>query len=79
MKIETQKINAVFDGDLEKILKELGIYQDTIEGNIGCFFCKDIITLDNLEYIFSNDRKIVISCNKLECKKQLTTEKNHAN
>ena len=71
MKNNSQKISAVFDKDLEKILRDLRLYELLIAGEIKCVFCGNIITMPNLEFIFSKNGKIVISCNISKCKNQI--------
>jgi hypothetical protein len=71
MKDNSQKISAVFDKDLEKVLKGLGLYDQLVAGEIKCVFCGDVVTLSNLEFIFSKNGKIVISCNSNKCKYQM--------
>lgn len=67
-KLESEKISAVFDKDLEKVLKDLMLFEDLIEGKIKCNFCNGIITIENIEYIFTRDSKIVIGCSNENCK-----------
>ena len=71
MKQESEKINAVFDKDLEKVLRDLMLFDDLIQGKIRCVFCNQVITMDNLEYIFSKEDKIVIGCSDRNCKSML--------
>lgn len=67
MKNNIQQIDAVFERDLQKILKDLGVYDEIIESKKRCIFCNQIISLVNLEYIFSKETEVVISCNRREC------------
>lgn len=71
MKDDSQKISAVFDKDLEKVLRDLGLYDQLVAGEIKCIFCGSVITLSNLEFIFSKNGRIVISCNSSKCKYQM--------
>lgn len=68
MKKESQKISAVYDKDIERVLRDLGLFENVMAGRIKCVFCGEIITLSNLEFIFSKNKQIVISCNKDSCK-----------
>lgn len=79
MKKDTQKINAVFEKDLTKILQDLGIYDDLMAGKLTCAFCRQPITYESIEYIFSDKGKIVISCNLQKCKEQLIILNNTSN
>jgi hypothetical protein len=68
---ETQKISAVYEKDLTKILQDLCVYDDLMAGKINCVFCGKKITYESVEYIFNNKGKVAISCNRQECKDQL--------
>lgn len=63
----TQKISAVHDLDLERVLEELGLYSEVQNGKIRCVFCNKVICLGNIQYIFSKNEKIVISCDSQDC------------
>lgn len=67
MKNKIQKIEAVFDKDLEKVLKGLNLYEKILKGEIRCHFCKINITLKNLQFVFTKDNKIKISCDNKAC------------
>lgn len=76
-KQKSQKIEAVFDKDLEKVLRGLNLYEKIEQGEINCYFCKELITFENLQFIFTKDKKIQISCSKSVCiDKFKTTVKN---
>jgi len=67
MKAQHQKIEAVFDKDLEKVLRGLNLYDKVMEGGINCYFCNRKITLGNLQFIFSKDGEIKVSCGEQDC------------
>lgn len=67
MKKKTQKVEAIHEKDLEKVLKSLRIYNRIVKGEMACFFCRNKITLENLQYIFSRNGEIVVSCNEKTC------------
>jgi len=71
MNKDSQKISAVYDKDLERVLKGLGLYEELIASRIKCVFCGRAITLSNLEFIFSRNKRIVISCDSNKCKYQM--------
>lgn len=68
---ESEKINVVFDKDLEKVLRDLMLFDDLIQRRIKCAFCNRVITMENLEYIFTRNDKIVIGCSDKNCKSTL--------
>lgn len=64
---KSQKVHAIFDDDLEVLLRKLGIYQQISEGKFKCFLCKEKVTLQNIQYVFSKKHRAAIICNKKEC------------
>jgi hypothetical protein len=71
--MEKKILKAVHDDDLEGVLKGLGIHRDLAQGKLGCAFCKDAITWDNLHSIFPDSGAIKCSCCRPECVKMLLT------
>lgn len=67
--MEKRKIRAVHDDDLGKLLKDLNIYQDVLEGKKKCKFCEVKITLDNLQALYPDSGNISLICDKVECLK----------
>lgn len=73
MKNDFYQIEAVFDSDLEKILRDFDLLEKIEKEEIKCFFCKRTITLQNLLYIFPKKRDIQISCDSKECIQQFAS------
>ncbi len=67
MKNDSQKIEAVFDRDLEKVLKGINLYEKIIDGEIKCHFCDKKITLKNLQFIFTKNNEVKVSCDDKDC------------
>ena len=65
--MKTNKIQAIFESELKKVLLDLGLWENIVQGKINCYFCQNEITFDNLQYIIPRKNKIFISCNKPEC------------
>ncbi|MFA6080883.1 MAG: hypothetical protein WC741_00565 [Patescibacteria group bacterium] len=63
----TNKISAVFDTELEKVLVDLNLWDDIQQKNLKCYFCQNLITLENIQYILPIKNKIRIGCNKPKC------------
>jgi hypothetical protein len=66
-KMVEQKIHAVHDRDLEKLLKSLNLLEDLLAGKIECYLCKCKITMNNLGFIFPEKGEIRICCDKPDC------------
>ena len=73
MKNDFYQLEAVFDSDLEKILRGLDLFEKIEKEEIKCFFCKRVITLQNLLYIFPQKGVIRISCDSKECLQQFAS------
>jgi len=69
--MEKKSLKAVHDDDLEAVLKGLGIYGELIHGRLGCAFCKETVTWDNLHSILPDSGAIKCSCSRPECVKLL--------
>ena len=64
-------INAVYDDDLENLLRNLNIYHDFISRKLKCIFCNTVITSDSLHSLFPESGSIKLCCDKPECVKKL--------
>jgi hypothetical protein len=74
LSMKNHKLEAVFDSDLESILKDLGMLDKLNNGSLRCYYCKEVISLSNLQYIFPKKGQIVVSCNKPDCVLRLEGE-----
>jgi hypothetical protein len=68
------EINAVYDTDLEQVLRQLGMLDALIEGKINCYICKRTVDLDNLGAIFPSENEIKILCDNDKCIRIVTTK-----
>ena len=67
------KLKAVYDNDLELLLKNLEIFSKFKAGEIKCTFCKDVMTFENLHSLFPDSGAIKMTCSKPDCIKLLMT------
>lgn len=63
-----QIINAIHENDLENFLNNIGILQKIKNGEVKCFFCGVIVTLENFHCVFPENDDIQICCEKLSCR-----------
>lgn len=63
----SDKISAVSDKDLVKLLKSLNLLDKINSNELKCSHCNDIITLDSVGCIYPYDNKINICCDRLSC------------
>lgn len=69
----TISVKAVYDSDLERLLKSLGILDEFVAGTFNCFVCGCPVDLDNLGSIFSDDGEVCVSCDNNRCIRTVTT------
>ena len=67
-------IKAVYDSDLVGLLRALDVYDEVIDGKSHCIYCKDVITIDNLDSIVPMCNQIVFTCNSPSCRFNLLTK-----
>lgn len=66
-RIKREKIKAVYDDDLESLLKSLNILEKVNDGEYKCTICDCTITLLNIGIIKKEKGDIIILCNKVNC------------
>lgn len=62
-----KELEAIHKQDLEALLQNLNLLEDFWAGKIRCQFCSEMITTENFGAIYSQNKKIVFSCSKLQC------------
>ena len=71
-KFPKEKVRAVHDQDLEKLLDGLGILGKFKHGELQCKFCRGVITFDNLHSIFPQSGDIKFVCDSSKCVRTLS-------
>lgn len=66
------KVNAIFDSQIEELLKKNSQYENLIEGNIQCKSCNCVITFDNIGIMqpIDDGTKIEFYCDRIDCLEQ---------
>ncbi len=67
MPMKREKLLAVHDHDLERFLRSIGLYEDSVAGRVSCRFCGEAITLESLAYVYPVHDSITVSCIKPPC------------
>lgn len=70
-KLPKEKVCAVHDQDLEKILDGLCILNKFKHSELKCKFCNNTITFNNLHSIFPQSGSIKLVCNSPNCVREL--------
>ena len=64
---DKDSLKIVHDEELSSFLGKLEMLSDIKLGKVKCKFCRDIISLENINGIFPEENLIQISCDKPEC------------
>lgn len=72
--MKDNSIKAVYDSDLEALLKKLNAYDDVVAQRCHCIYCGAIMTMDNIDGIIPRGNEIVFSCNEPVCRAKLVEE-----
>ncbi len=60
-------VRAVHDDDIENLLRDLGIFDDVLEGKLTCDVCDEQVTLAKVGAIFVRDGVVRIACTNEDC------------
>ena len=74
--MKDNSIKAVYDGDLERLLQSLGVYDGVIQRAYKCIYCGTTISMDNIDGIIPKNNEIAFSCNTPACRLKLITKEN---
>lgn len=72
------KIKVVYDKNLDNILRQVGLYEDFVHGQIHCKYCGRVIDYNNLSLIIpkvdDGEATLEFCCNNPECLTKYRTE-----
>jgi len=63
----TKEINLVHDNNLLDFLRNIKMLDSIHNGKVKCKFCKDKMTVDNINSIFSEEKTIKFCCVTPKC------------
>ena len=66
-RFKSQEVLAVYDSDLDNLLKKFNLYDNVVKGKFSCHNCKTIITRENLGIISNDNDRIHIYCISTSC------------
>lgn len=61
------EVKAVWSSELEVLLRNLGIWEKLLLGELSCAQCGYTVDLDNLGAIIPQQDIVVVVCNKTPC------------
>ena len=65
-------VKAVWDSDLQTLLRSLGILEGLLDGDFRCHICQRAIDLDNLGALFREGSNIRVTCDDTACIRAVT-------
>ena len=72
--IMKEKIHAVSNRDLDKLLVSLGLMEDLTKDKLDCCCCGSKLSRENIGCIYPMNKEIRLCCNKLDCLKKALEE-----
>ena len=69
--LQRDKVHAIHEQDMETIVRELGLFEKIISGEILCSECGGKVNIDSIQFIYMQDEDIKICCNATDCYKSL--------
>lgn len=67
MIINKNKVKAVHDDDMEKLLDKLGILERVKNKELKCKFCNEVIEIPHIHSLFPESGSIKVVCNGTDC------------
>lgn len=62
-----EAIKAVYEDKFDLFLKNIGVYETVVSGNVKCKFCKQPISLGNIAFVFPESGAVKFICDNPEC------------
>ena len=65
--LQRETINAIDRDDVEEILVDMGIMDKINSGEIHCEICGTVITMENIQCLYTEENVIKICCSNTDC------------
>lgn len=62
-----ERIPAVSDKDIKKLLGSLGLLEDLKRRSMLCSICEETLSLENIGCIYPTEHEIKLCCDSLKC------------
>lgn len=72
--MKTAEIDAVFGEDMREFLESLGILSEIESGEKTCFFCGNIVNVQDVQAVFPLNNDVQICCSSFHCYKTFLKE-----
>lgn len=73
--LHREKVHAIHERDLERILKGLGLLDELIAGSLVCSICGSPLSLDTIQCLYMEETQIKLCCTRIDCYERLLLEK----
>ncbi len=60
-------VTAVSAEDVERVLRRLGLYDDTVNGRAKCFICGKVVSMDTIGGMLMVGGRVVLVCDRPAC------------
>lgn len=67
MEIPKVELNLVHKKDLRAFLQSLNVLDRIERGEVRCAICGDVLTIENIALIYSENGRLQFSCRKTSC------------
>lgn len=69
--LQRDKVHAIHEKDMEKVIRELGLSENILSGELLCSECGKQINIESIQCIYMQDEDLKICCNGTDCYKSL--------
>lgn len=73
--LHREKVRAIHEHDLERIVKELGLLDNLIAGSLVCSMCGSPLSLDTIQCLYMEENEVKFCCTRTNCYERLLLEK----
>jgi hypothetical protein len=70
------RVKAVWDSDLEALLRNLGVLESLVAGEFTCEVCGRSVDIDNLGAIVLQAEKVKVTCVEASCIRGVSSGEN---
>lgn len=63
------------DDDLQEFLSRIGIWSDLAAGNLRCWSCDEVVSIENLSAVFPDGSNVAVVCDQRACYEKLVAKK----
>ncbi len=73
--LQREKIPALHENDVERLIIQLGLYDKIESGELSCSQCGKRININNIQCIYRDSDELKFCCDNLDCYKALLNKR----